>query len=104
VNESPSERPILHPGYGLPACHCRHSLWLTRHSGSPRFSGVFPIIVPGMMIPDTYFQYREPVATDTIGNIEVSQDHHHNNYAFRCEQVEASRTGRALSQGHWGLG
>jgi hypothetical protein len=52
-----------HSRYGFPVCHCRHS-------DSPHFSGAFPIIMPGIVIPDSYFQYREPVPTDTLGDIE----------------------------------
>jgi type III restriction enzyme len=82
-----------------------------RHAGSQRFSRAFLIVTPGITIkdrlrvllpndPNSYYRERELVPTDMLGDVERAKIVITNYHAFRRrEEVEVSKTGRALLQG-----
>ena len=82
-----------------------------RHQGSNRFSRAFLIVTPGITIkdrlrvlqpndPDSYYRERELVPSDMLGDIERAKIVIANYHSFRRrEELETSKTGRALLQG-----
>src|SRR5271169_4049053 len=82
-----------------------------RYSGSHRFSRAFLVITPGITIkdrlrvllpndPNSYYRERELVPTDMLGDIERAKIVITNYHSFRRrEELEVSKTGRALLQG-----
>jgi type III restriction enzyme len=83
-----------------------------RHPGSRQFSRAFLVITPGITIkdrlrvllpndPNSYYRERELVPTDMLGDIERAKIVITNYHAFRRrEEMQVSKTGRALLQGH----
>jgi type III restriction enzyme len=82
-----------------------------RHPGSKRFSRAFLVITPGITIrdrlqvllpndPNSYYRERELVPADMLGDIERAKIVITNYHALRRrEELEVSKTGRALLQG-----
>src|SRR5262245_25307676 len=82
-----------------------------RHPDSKRFSRAFLVITPGITIkdrlqvllpndPNSYYRARELVPPDMLGDIERAKIVIANCHAFRRrEEMEVSKTGRALLQG-----
>jgi len=92
--------------------------WLTvnavRHPQSKRFTRGFLVVAPGITIrdrlrvlqphdPDSYYQSRELVPTDMMGDIERAKIVITNYHAFKLrERMELSKGGRLLLQGRGG--
>jgi type III restriction enzyme len=82
-----------------------------RRENSPRFTRGFLVMTPGLTIrdrlrvlqpndPDSYFQTRELVPNDMLGDVARAKIVITNYHAFkRRERVELSKGGRALLQG-----
>jgi type III restriction enzyme len=82
-----------------------------RRSGSSRFSRGFLVVTPGITIkdrlrvlqsndPDSYYQSRELVPTDMLGDLERAKIVITNYHAFKLrDRLELSSGGRALLQG-----
>jgi type III restriction enzyme len=82
-----------------------------RHQSSNRFSRAFLIVTPGITIkdrlrvlqpndPNSYYRERELVPSDMLGDIERAKIVIANYHSFRRrEELETSKTGRALLQG-----
>ncbi|MEX2171075.1 MAG: DEAD/DEAH box helicase family protein [Pirellulales bacterium] len=82
-----------------------------RHPGSKRFSRGFLVVSPGITIrdrlrvlhphdPDSYYQSRELVPSDMLGDLERAKIVITNHHAFKLrERLELSKGGRALLQG-----
>jgi len=85
-----------------------------RRPGSKKFSRGFLIVAPGLTIkdrlrvlfphdPDSYYQSRELVPGDMVGDLEKAKIVITNYHAFKLrERMELSSGGRALLQGHGG--
>lgn len=82
-----------------------------RHPGSRQFSRGFLVVTPGITIrdrlrvlqpndPDSYYQSRELVPSDMLGDIHRAKIVITNYHAFkRRERLDVSRVGRALRKG-----
>ena len=83
-----------------------------RHQGSKRFTRGFLIVTPGITIkdrlrvlqpndPESYYQQRELVPSDLLGEVRQAKIVITNYHAFKLrERWEISKGGRALLQGH----
>jgi type III restriction enzyme len=83
-----------------------------RHPGTKSFSRGFLIVTPGITIkdrlrvlqpndPESYYRERELVPADMLADIDRAKIVITNYHAFkRREQIEISKTGRSLLQGH----
>ncbi|MBF0495820.1 MAG: DEAD/DEAH box helicase family protein [Deltaproteobacteria bacterium] len=83
-----------------------------RHPNSKNFTRGFLIVTPGLTIrdrlrvlfpndPDSYYQSRELIPSDMLGELERVKIVITNYHAFKLrERLELSKGGRALLQGH----